>query len=188
MMQIIHFFMRLVPNRYFELTYSVIESVDDALGKYIRGTMLECSLVGLTLIIGFYLVGMDVQMAILIGILGGVTNAITFVGTFLACVTSATYALIADNISPVIPYITTDNLMLVVVAVVIFAHLLDNAIYQPLVLGHAVNIHPLAVILGVFGGSLMFGFAGLIFAIPTIVVFKTVIETFYNGLKEYRII
>jgi predicted PurR-regulated permease PerM len=68
------------------------------------------------------------------------------------------------------------------------AHLLDNAIFQPLVVGSAVNLHPLVVILGVFGGSLMFGFAGLIFAIPTIVVLKVVTETFFTGLKDYRII
>jgi predicted PurR-regulated permease PerM len=34
----------------------------------------------------------------------------------------------------------------------------------------------------------MFGFAGLIFAIPTIVVLKVVTETFFTGLKDYRII
>jgi predicted PurR-regulated permease PerM len=61
-------------------------------------------------------------------------------------------------------------------------------VFQPLVVGNAVNIHPLVVIVGVFGGSLMFGFAGLIFAIPSIVILKVVIETFYTGLKAYRII
>ena len=53
--QILHFFMHLIPNRYFELTHTVIENVDEALGKYIRGTMLECVLVGITLILGLSL-------------------------------------------------------------------------------------------------------------------------------------
>jgi predicted PurR-regulated permease PerM len=186
--QIMHFFMGLIPNRYFELIYTVIENVDDALGKYIRGTMIECLLVGVTLIIGFYICGIDLKVAIAIGALGGLTNAIPFVGTFIACIVGAAYSLIAENIQPIIPFINEDNLMIAVIAVVMIAHLLDNAIYQPLVVGSAVNIHPLVVITGVFGGSMMFGFAGLIFAIPTIVILKVVTQTLFTGLKEYRII
>jgi len=186
--QIMHFFMRLVPNRYFELAYTMIENVDNALGKYIRGTMVECLLVGLTLAIGFFLCGMEFKVAVLIGAIGGITNAIPFVGTFIALIVGASYSLIAENISPILPFINENNLMIAIGGVVMVAHLLDNAIYQPLVVGSAVNIHPLVVIIGVFGGSLMFGFAGLIFAIPTIVVTKVVTETFFTGLKDYRII
>jgi predicted PurR-regulated permease PerM len=180
--------MGLIPNRYFELTHTVVEHVDEALGKYIRGTMLECLLVGLTLIIGFYLCGIEFKIAFMIGAIGGLTNAIPFVGTFIACIIGAVYSLIAENIDPLLPFVNENNLMIAVIAVVMIAHLLDNAIFQPLVVGSAVNLHPLVVILGVFGGSLMFGFAGLIFAIPTIVVLKVVTETFFTGLKDYRII
>lgn len=186
--QILHFFMRLVPNRYFELTYSVVQNADEALGKYIRGTLIECALVGLSLTIGFYLCGFDFQIAFLIGAIGGLTNAIPFVGTAIACVLSGAYALIAENIHPVLPFVTLDNLVLVMIGVVIIVHLLDNAIFQPMVVGKLVNLHPIVVIMGVFGGSLMFGFAGLIFAIPTIVISQVVVKTFFTGMHRYKII
>lgn len=186
--EILHFFMRLVPNRYFELAYSVIENVDEALGKYIRGTLIECLLVGLSLVIGFYLCGYEIQIAILIGAIGGLTNAIPFLGTAIACVLSAGYSLIAENIQPLVPFVNTDNLMLVSIGVVLLVHLLDNAVFQPLVVGKAVNLHPLVVILGVFGGSMMFGFAGLIFAIPSIVILTVVVKTLFTGLERYKII
>lgn len=186
--QIIHFFMKLVPNRYFELTMNVFDHVDQALGKYIRGTAIECTLVGLTLILGFWAVGLPFKIAVLIGVIGGLTNAIPFVGTLIACVIGAAYSLIVEDIQPLLPFITENNLMIAVIAVVMIAHLLDNAIYQPLVVGGAVNIHPLAVILGVFGGSLAFGFAGLLLAIPTIVVTKVVAQQFFRGLRDYKII
>jgi len=131
---------------------------------------------------------MEFKIAFLIGAIGGLTNAIPFVGTFIACLIGAAYSLIAEHVDSFLPFINENNLMIAVVGVVIIAHLLDNAIYQPLVVGSAVNIHPLVVILGVFGGSMMFGFAGLIFAIPSIVILKVVTETFFTGLKEYRII
>ncbi len=186
--EIMHFTMRLVPNRYFELAFSVIRSVDEALGRYIRGTLIECALVGISLTIGFYLCGFDFQVAFLIGTIGGLTNAIPFLGTAIACILSAGYSLIVENAHPLIPFVTVDNLMLAVVAVVMVVHLLDNAVFQPLVVGKAVNLHPLVVILGVFGGSMMFGFAGLIFAIPTIVIITTVFKTFFLGLERYKII
>lgn len=186
--QIIHFAMKVIPNRYFELTMNVIDHVDEALGKYIRGTAIECALVGLSLIIGFWMVGLPLKVAILIGMLGGLTNAIPFVGTLIACVVGAAYALIAEDISPIIPYITESNLLIAVIGVVMVVHLLDNAVFQPLVVGGAVNIHPLVVILGVFGGSIAFGFAGLLFAIPTIVVTKVVVQQLFRGLRAYKII
>lgn len=186
--EILHFLMRLVPNRYFELAYSVIGNVDDALGKYIRGTLIECTLVGISLTFGFYLCGFELQVAVLIGAVGGLTNAIPFLGTAIACVLSAGYSLIAENIHPWIPFVNTNNLMLVAVGVVILVHLIDNAVFQPLVVGKAVNLHPLVVILGVFGGSMLFGFAGLVFAIPSIVILTVVVRTLFIGLERYKII
>lgn len=186
--EILHFFMRLVPNRYFELVHSVIANVDEALGKYIRGTLIECLLVGLSLAIGFYFCGFEIQVAILIGAIGGLTNAIPFLGTAIACVLSAGYSLIAENVQPIVPFINAENLMLASVGVVILVHFLDNAVFQPLVVGKAVNLHPLVVILGVFGGSMLCGFAGLIFAIPTIVILTVVVKTFFTGLERYKII
>ncbi len=186
--QILHFFIRLAPNRYFELAHSLVENVDEALGRYIRGTMLEGLLVGITLAIGFFICGIDPKVAILIGSIGGLTNAIPFVGTLIACLIGVIYALVADSIHPLIPFINIDNLALAVVCVVVVTHLLDNAIYQPMIVGHAAKIHPLVVMVGVMGGSMMFGFAGLIFAVPTIMVVKVVVETLYSGLKAYRII
>src|SRR5262249_29693954 len=47
--QIRRFFISLVPNRYFELSLTVLDRLDDAIGKYLRGTLLECFLVGLCL-------------------------------------------------------------------------------------------------------------------------------------------
>jgi predicted PurR-regulated permease PerM len=166
----------------------VIDRVDTALGHYIRGTMIECTLVGLTIMIGLYLCGLNAKISILVGFIGGMTNAIPFVGTALACVVGSAFGLIAEDINPILPFITESNLIVAVFGVVMVAHLLDNAVYQPLVVGGAVHIHPLAVILGVFGGSLAFGFAGLLLAIPTIVIFKVVTETLFEGLKAYRII
>ncbi len=186
--QIIRSFVRWVPNTYFEMSLTIIDEVDQAIGRYLRGTLLECGLVGAVHMIGFYLVGMDPGMAVLIGVVAGVANAIPFLGPFIGFVAGVFYALIAENVNPVLPFLTADHILIGVMVTVAVAQLLDNAVFQPLVLGSAVNLHPLLVILGVLGGSLIFGFAGMLLAIPTIVVIKVILETLVRELKAYRII
>ena len=67
-------------------------------------------------------------------------------------------------------------------------HVLDDVVFQPFVLGSAVNIHPLAVIVAIIGGSLIMGLWGMLLAIPTVVVVKTTVETLFKELNEYHII
>ncbi|MCB0414226.1 MAG: AI-2E family transporter [Bdellovibrionales bacterium] len=186
--EILRFFIKLIPNRYFEMSLMVINEVDEAIGNYLRGTLLECSLVALTFSIGLYLIGIELGLSIIIGLIAGLTNAIPFLGPAIGFVVGTSYALIVENIDPIIPFMTTDNLFIGVIAVVGIAQLLDNVIFQPIVLGSAVNLHPLVVIIGVMGGSIIFGFSGMLLAIPFIVITKVIIETAFKELKAYKII
>ena len=62
--QIRRFFISLVPNRYFELSLTVLDRLDNAIGRYLRGTLLECFLVGLTLVLGLILLGIPISIAV----------------------------------------------------------------------------------------------------------------------------
>lgn len=184
----VQFFVKMVPNRYFELALTVLEKVDDAIGKYLRGLSMECGLVAITMIVGLFLVGVNLKMAILISLLAGLATSIPLVGPIVGFSLGLTYALIAESITPVLPFIDMDNLFLAVLVVNAIVMTLDNAVFQPIVLGSAVNLHPLVVILGIMSGSMMFGPAGVLLAIPTIVVVKAVVQNTVRGLKDYRII
>ena len=67
------------------------------------------------------------------------------------------------------------------------ADLLDNAVFQPLLVGRDVNLHPLGVILTVAASGMAFGFMGVLLAIPATVTIKVCIETVYSGLRDYRL-
>jgi predicted PurR-regulated permease PerM len=186
--QIRRFFISLVPNRYFELSLTVLDRLDEAIGKYLRGTLTECFLVGLTLIVGLILLGIPVGIAVAIGVVSGLVNAIPFLGTAIALVIGVGYALVAENIKPLIPGLNPNDLALYVVILVVMTHVLDDVFFQPFVLGSAVNIHPLVVVIAILGGSLIMGLWGMLFAIPTVVVVNTAVATFFKELKDYRII
>jgi len=186
--QIRRFFISLVPNRYFELSLTVLDRLDDAIGRYLRGTLMECFLVGLTLTLGFILLGIPPGIAVAIGVVSGLVNAIPFLGTLIALVIGVGYALIAENIRPLIPGLNPNDLALYVLILVVLTHVLDDIVFQPFVLGSAVNVHPLLVVIAIIGGSLVMGLWGMLFAVPTVVVVKTAVATFFKELKDYRII
>ncbi|HEU0210129.1 MAG TPA: AI-2E family transporter [Candidatus Udaeobacter sp.] len=186
--QIRRFFIGLVPNRYFELSLTVLDRLDVAIGRYLRGTLTECFLVGLTLTVGLILLGLPVEIAVTIGVLSGLLNAIPFLGTVMALVIGVGYALVAENIRPLIPGLNPNDLAVYVVILVVVTHILDDIIFQPFVLGSAVNVHPLVVVIAIIGGSLIMGLWGMLFAIPTVVVVNTAVATFFKELKAYRII
>ena len=186
--QIRRYFIGLVPNRYFELSLTLLDRLDNAIGKYLRGTLMECALVGLTLCLGLVLLGTPVGIATTIGLVCGLVNAIPMLGTIIALVICLSYALIAENLEPLIPGLDPNNLPLYVMILVGITHVLDDVVFQPFVLGSAVSIHPLVVIVAIIGGSLIMGLWGMLFAIPTVVVVKTAVETLFKELKDYRIV
>jgi predicted PurR-regulated permease PerM len=186
--EIKRFFIGLVPNRYFEVSLAVFDKVNKAIGNYLRGILIECSLVGISYIILLILIGFEIKMAIMIGLVAGIANAIPLLGPAFAFGIGASYALIAENVSSIMPFITANNLFIAVAVCVLIVMILDNAVFQPFVVGGAVQIHPLAVFVGIIGGSMLFGFAGLILAIPTIVVVKELTVTLFRELKDYYII
>jgi predicted PurR-regulated permease PerM len=186
--QMRRYFIGLVPNRYFELSLTVMDMLDDAIGKYLRGTLMECSLVGLTLAVGLFLLGIPLPVALAIGLISGLANAIPFLGPAIGLVIALAYSLIAESITPLIPGLTSQDLAMYVVILIAIAHVLDNIVYQPIVLGNAVNLHPLVVIVAIIGGSVLMGVWGMLLAIPTVVVLKTAVETLFKELKDYRII
>ncbi|MFH2132270.1 MAG: AI-2E family transporter [bacterium] len=179
---------QLTPNRYFEMVLTIIDNVDDAIGKYLRGTLLECTLVGFSFMACLFLIGIELQWALLIGIIAGLANAIPFLGPAIGMVVGMAYALIAEDMQPLLPFIDPDNIVLWVLITVGIVQALDNVVFQPIVLGSAVSLHPLVVIFGVMGGSVIFGFAGMLFAIPTIVIVKVVLSTLIHEMKAYHLI
>ncbi len=186
--QIRRFFISLVPNRYFELSLTVLDRLDDAIGRYLRGTLIECFLVGLTLTLGLILLGIPLGIAVAIGVVSGLLNAIPFLGTVIALVIGVGYALIAENVRPLIPGLNPNDLVWYVLILVVITHVLDDVVFQPFVLGSAANVHPLVVVIAIVGGSLIIGLWGMLFAIPTVVVVKTAVATLFKELKDYRII
>jgi predicted PurR-regulated permease PerM len=179
---------RAVPNRLFEPALAVLADVDEAVGDYVRGIFLECCALGVTVIVFFIVVGIPLSWAIAIGIFVGATNIIPYMGFAAALVTGLGYALLAENVDPLLPLVTADTFPIWVVVAVLLAELLKNVAYDPILLGRAVKLHPLVIVIGVAGGAILFGPAGMLLAIPTITVAKVLVSSSARYLTAYGLI
>jgi predicted PurR-regulated permease PerM len=182
------YFVGMIPNKYFEVSLTVMDRVNNAIGNYMRGTLIACALVGLAFFIGFYLIGFEIRLALTIGLIGGITKAIPLYGPVFPLGIGLIYSLIAEEVNSVLPFMNSGNLIIGVIVCVVIIRILDEAIFQPFVVGSAVSLHPLVVNIGLIGGSILFGFAGLLLTIPLIVVVKEFTATLFSQLKEYNII
>ncbi len=177
-----------VPNPVFEPALRVLEDLDRALGSYLRGISLECSLLGLSVTVLLVIVGVSPRWAIAIGIFAGATNVIPYMGTAVALLGGLAYALLAEEIHPLLPMVNPGNFVIWVIAAVILAEVLKNVFYEPVVLGGAVKLHPLVVVIGIMGGGMLFGLAGVLLAVPTITIFKAFVSSTARQLKAYGLI
>lgn len=178
----------LVPNTYFEMSLTVLNNVDKVIGNYLRGTLLETLLMATTLWVLLSLIGFDAGIAVVLAIVSAIANIIPIFGMFIGIAICVLYALILENISTIIPFITVENLVIWTVLVHLFAQAIDNAVYKPFVLGKAISLHPIAVFLGAIAGSIIYGFVGLLFAIPAIIILREIITTLHSQLKAYFLI
>lgn len=181
-------FVALVPNNYFEMSLTVLNNVDRAIGNYLRGTLIETILMTVTIWILLVLIGFDIRIAFILSLISGVANIIPIFGMFIGIGVCVAYALIAEDISAILPFVTVENLVVWTIIMHIIAQAIDNAVYKPFILGRAVSLHPIIVFLGAIAGSMLFGFIGLLFAIPAIVIFKEIFSTFFREMKAYFLI
>lgn len=180
--------LRAIPNRLFEPTLNVLEDLDRALGDYVRGLFLECCLLGLTVVLLLTIIGVPLRWAIAIGIFTGASNVVPYLGFAAALLGGLAYALLAEDIHPLLPMVSSENFVIWVIAAVALAELLKNVVYEPVVLGGAVNLHPLVVVVGVLGGAVLFGPVGMLLAIPTITVVKVLVSSTARQLKAYGLV
>jgi len=167
---------------------TVLEELDRALGGYVRGVFLECFLLGLPVAVLLPLVGVPLRWAIAIGLLTGASNLVPSLGFVAALLGGLTYAFLAEAIHALLPMVNGESVWIWVIVAVALAELLKNSIYEPLVYGGAVQLHPLVVVISVFGGGKLFGVGGMLLALPTITVFTAFVSSTAKQFNAYGLI
>lgn len=126
---------------------------------------------------GINAVGIGVGAAILQLPLALPISVVVFLGSFIPIVGAIATGIIAVVIALIYNGWVVALIMLAIVVVV---HQVEGHVLQPLVLGSAVEVHPLAVVLGVAAGLEVAGIAGALFAVPLIATANAMISTVFR--------
>lgn len=112
--------------------------------------------------------------ALIIGVPLAVPLAVlVFLGSFIPIIG----ALVTGSVAVLLALVALGPVQAVIMlAVVLAVQQLEGHILQPLIMGRAVSLHPLAVVLAVTGGSVVAGIAGALFSVPLLAVVNTVIR------------
>ena len=135
------------------------------IGNYLRGKLIEIVIVGVATYVTFLILG--VNYAALLGLLVGVSVLIPFVGAVVVTIPVATVGLLQFGWS-------VDFLVLMVAYLVIQG--LDGNVLVPLLFSEAVDLHPIAIIAAVLVFGALWGFWGVVFAIPLATLVKAVLH------------
>ena len=136
---------------------------------YVRGTVIVALIDAVFIGIGIYI--LDVPMAVPLGVFIFLFAFVPIIGAVVSGALAVVVALVTNGLFTA----------LLVLGVVLLVQQIESHVLQPFILGRLVQVHPLAVVLSVTGGSLIAGIPGAVVAVPLVAVTNTAV----GYLKAY---
>ena len=155
----------LIPPRFREPFKLLFDESGRILESYVRGQLLIGAIMAVCYAVGFYFLGVPAWAGI--AMIAGLLNAIPYVGTILGIVLAGGFTFAGGggvwDIAAVL-------------GVFVAVQSLEGYVLTPKILGGRLNLHPMAVFLGLLIGGKLFGLLGVILAIPAIAIGKVFLK------------
>lgn len=168
--------LHIMPNNYFEMSYHILKKVSIQIGRFVRGWIFDAAFVGTFCGLGFYIIGID--YALPLGVIAGLGHLVPYLGPIIGGIPAAIISIIQFEDLSHIPHVA---LLLLIV------YTFDNGFVQPYVFSKSVDMHPVIIILLIITGSQLFGLLGMLLAVPTAAVVRTLTKEVYFAFKNYKI-
>lgn len=146
---------KLVPRRWQRSTFETFREIDTMVSGYVRGQLLAIVILSGLYSLGLSLVGL--RLAVPIGIVTGCLAFVPYIG-FLTGLFLATSMALLDWQS--------GTFVLQVLAVMLGVQVLDGLLITPRVVGRSVGLGPIEVLLAMAAAGTLFGFVGVLLAVP----------------------
>jgi predicted PurR-regulated permease PerM len=161
---------RLVPRRWAQLTLGFINEVDSLLAQYLRGQILVMIVLALYYSIALSIAGFD--LALPVGIITGLLVFIPYLGYGLGLVLALIGAVLQFN----------DFSGVISVAIIYgFGQIFESFVLTPRLVGERIGLHPLTVIFALMAFGQLFGFIGILVALPASAILAVAIRHLRNS-------
>jgi len=160
---------QLVPPRFRDYVYSRARAVDRLLSAFVRGQISVCLMLGTFYAVALTLCG--VPMGLVVGMIIGFFNLIPFMSTALGLPLAVALSLLDDQ---------SLQLALAVTGVFIFGQFVEGNFITPRIVGKGLGLHAVVIMLAVLVGGSLFGFIGMLLAVPA----TAVLSVFWDDLRD----
>ncbi|MDH4585069.1 AI-2E family transporter [Pseudomonas sp. BN415] len=164
----------LLPRSRESYIVVLVGECHEVLGAFVRGQLLVMLALGLIYAAGLMLVGLD--LGLLIGLVAGLASIVPYMGFvvgFGAAVLAALFQYGGFELYPLIG----------VVAVFTIGQLLEGMLLTPLLVGDRIGLHPVAVIFAILAGGQLFGFTGVLLALPVAAIIMVLLRHAHDFYK-----
>ncbi len=156
-------FVALYPAGRRERVREILGELYKTVQRWFLGQLTSMAIIGLLFTVALFLIG--IPFALLLGILSGLLAFIPFVGPFISIIPPILLALAQDPILAL--------WVLLAYAVVQF---IEGNVIQPVVMNRAVSLHPTVIVFTLLIMGTLFGFVGLLLAIPLIAALQVLVR------------
>ncbi len=145
----------LIPRRWAGKTGEIARDIDLVLAEFLRGQLSVMLMMSAFYAVGLWMAGLE--LAIPIGLIAGLLGFVPYLGITTGIILAVlAAALQSGTIGALIP----------VAAVFGIGQLLEGMVLTPLLVGDRIGLHPVAVIFALLAGGQLFGFSGVLLALP----------------------
>ena len=148
-----------LPRRHAQVIRRQLRAIDDILAGFLRGQAMLCLVLGGFYGLGLSLVGLD--LGLVVGFGAGLVSFIPYLGTVSGFVVGISLALAQSQ---------DWTLAAMVAGVFLVGNLLEGNVLAPKLVGEKIGLHPVWVIFALLAGGAVFGFLGILLALPVAAV------------------
>jgi predicted PurR-regulated permease PerM len=166
----------LLPRKYQSSIARLAKESDQVLASFMRGQFLVMLVLGTVYATGLWFV--DLELALLIGMMAGLVSFVPYLG-FILGIIAASIAMLLQ----------THEIMDLWPVFVVFGigQMLEGMLLTPLLVGDRIGLHPVAVIFAVLAGGQLFGFVGILLALPVAAVLAVMVRHAHEQYKASTI-
>jgi predicted PurR-regulated permease PerM len=163
----------LLPRAVEPTMTRLVRESDQVLGAFLRGQLSVMFALGTIYACGLWLVGLD--LAFLIGMLAGLVSFVPYLGLIVGGGAAVIAAAVQfqDFVHPAL-----------VLVVFVVGQTLEGFFLTPWLVGDRVGLHPVAVIFAILAGGTLFGFLGVLLALPVAAVLMVLLRHAHQRYLE----
>ncbi|MEB4590870.1 AI-2E family transporter [Candidatus Thiothrix sp. Deng01] len=166
----------LLPRSVEPLVAKLARESDEVLGAFLRGQLLVMLALACIYALGLWLVGLE--FALLIGLVAGLVSFVPYLGL-----------IVGVSIAGVAVLFQTQDVFHLFWVMVVFgvAQVIEGTVLTPLLVGERIGLHPVTVIFSVLAGGQLFGFFGVLLALPVAAVLAVIMRHIHATYKQSHI-